>query len=405
MPVRSQPRRPPWGVLVVGLLLLALAAVWRSRLHEPVTSEPGVAQGVVAPVTPSVDRASAPLVRGQVDAEAEAPPAVLPSDGERAHLLEVQNRLNSYRRYAQYPPESRPASEQPDQMTPRAPVVRTQPLSGAGRISQDVRVQLGQDRRELVGDESARLSVRCEDSLGKALPCVIEQAVATSDPSQPAAGVPSVPVTFVDDGSGADAQAGDGTQTALLQPAALGFARYHGLLRVQTTIRIGRETGTPFFDLLYTGTPPARFTGAVNESLVDGSLRLAVGMQVQRPGRYFVIGRVEDATGSAVAYLEWSGELAAGEGHAPLVIFGKLVRDQRPTLPLVLRDVEGYLFLADVSPDRAHMPRLSGSVHKTAVRSLSDFSDREWDSEQKRRYLDEFEKDVQQARREAGSRP
>jgi hypothetical protein len=72
--------------------------------------------------------------------------------------------------------------------------------------------------------------------------------------------------------------------------------------------------------------------------------------------------------------------------------------DGRPELPLYLRDVEGFLFLDDSAPDRLHLPRLAGVVHKTRVYSLADFSDREWQSEQKQRYLDEYQKDLDRAK-------
>lgn len=134
------------------------------------------------------------------------------------------------------------------------------------------------------------------------------------------------------------------------------------------------------------------------ESLTDGSLVLALGIQVRRPGRYFVIGRVDDEHGKQLAYLQWDGELAAGQKTVPLTVFGKLVIDGRPELPLYLRDVEGFLFLDDSAPDRLHLPRLAGVVHKTRVYSLADFSDREWQSEQKQRYLDEYQKDVDRAK-------
>ncbi len=392
----SPARRPAWAAMLLGLFVLLGAAYFARRPSDVSPAAPLPAAGG--------PRASA--VPGSLAAPApDAAPSVVASDSEgaRARLRDAQLRLANYRAFAQYPPGSRPAAEHPDQLNPRAPVVRALPLVAGARADDEVHVQLGQDRRELVGDESARLWIRCEDSLGKPLPCVIEKAEVISDPGAGGALQGPFPVTFSDEGRDGDERAQDGTKTALVQPMALGLSRYHGMLRIQTSVRLGRDHGAPFFDLLYTGSPPARFTGHVRESIVDGSLQLALGVQVSRAGRYFVVGRVDDTQGKAVAYLEWSGELAIGEGSVPLDVFGKLIRDQRPTLPLFLRDVEGYLFFEDTTPDRAHMPRLAGVVHKTAVYSLSEFSSAEWDSEQKRRYLDEFEKDVRQASGEVGS--
>jgi hypothetical protein len=395
MAVRSTVRRPAWGTALIGLILLSLAAYLASR---PASSPPAESAAVSAPQRAALRPALAATAPGSSPPVAAAPA----SDEAAQRLLAAQTRLSNYRAFALYPPDSRPASEHPDQLSPRAPVVRTLPLAGGGRANDEVRVQLGQDRRELVGDDSARLWVRCEDSLGKPLPCAVERAVLTAEPGSPAAAQAAVPVEFSDDGRGGDERAQDGTQTALIQPATQGFARHQGLLRVQLSLRLGSDQGSPFFDLTYTGSPPARFTGRVRESIAEGSLQLALGVQVSRPGRYFVVGRVDDADGKPVAYLEWNGELSVGEATVPLRVFGKLIHDLRPRWPLLLRDVEGYLFFEDATPDRAHLSRLAGAVHKTATYPLSEFSDREWDSEQKRRYLDEFEKDVAEARREAG---
>jgi hypothetical protein len=278
-------------------------------------------------------------------------------------------------------------------MTPLAPVVRQLPLHFRGSANEEVRVDLGQDRRELVGDESARLWVRCEDTLGKVLPCGISAATAMPAPPTESKLAP-VPVQFTDDGRSGDDRAGDGTMTTTLQPSLLGFRGYHGPVRVQLQLALAKEQGAVFFDLLYTPEVPARFTGKVRETLADGSLKLSLEMTVSRPGRYFVIGRIDDHRGAQVAYLEWNGELASGAQTVPLTVFGRLVHDERPEFPLALRDVQGFLFLEDSAPDRMHVPMLAGVAHKTQIYSLSDFAEAEWDSEQKRRYLEEYGKDV-----------
>jgi len=57
------------------------------------------------------------------------------------------------------------------------------------------------------------------------------------------------------------------------------------------------------------------------------------------------------------------------------------------------------LLLEDQAPDRLHLPALVGQVHKTRVYAASDFSVEEWDSEMKRRYLEEYEKDARDSKR------
>jgi len=311
-------------------------------------------------------------------------------------LREAQERLGNYKRFARYPPGSRPAREHPDQMTPFLPVVRQSPLILHGEANEDVRIQLGQDRRELVADEAAKLWVRCEDSQGKVLPCKVAQATAMPAPPSDSK-LPPVSLSFSDDGQNGDEHAQDGTLTTSFQPSLLGFRSFHGTMRVQVQLALGKEQGSALFDLLYTPTAPARFTGTVKESRADGSLQFVLGLSVQKAGRYFVVGRVDDQKERQIGYLQWEGELAPGNQTVSLTVFGKLIYDERPEFPLRLRDVEGFLFLEDSAPDRMHMPRLMGVVHKSQVYSVADFADTEWDGEMKRRYLDEYSKDVERA--------
>jgi len=81
-----------------------------------------------------------------------------------------------------------------------------------------------------------------------------------------------------------------------------------------------------------------------------------------------------------------------------LTMFGKLLKDGAPALPLVLRDVDGYLLRENVDPDRLLVPRLEGRVHASRTRSLDGVSDAEWQSEERSRYLAEYAKDRQAAR-------
>jgi hypothetical protein len=110
-----------------------------------------------------------------------------------------------------------------------------------------------------------------------------------------------------------------------------------------------------------------------------------------------VTGRVDDATGKPIALLNFNGEVAAGTVEFKLSMFGKLLHDKQPAFPLVLRDVEGFLLKPDTFPDRVMMPRLVGTVHTTRSYPLASFSDAEWASEERSRYLTELGQDVVQA--------
>jgi len=122
-------------------------------------------------------------------------------------------------------------------------------------------------------------------------------------------------------------------------------------------------------------------------------LNFLLGAQVQTAGRYVVSGRLYDAAGQALALLSFNDELAAGTQEIRLQAFGKLIRDMKPSFPLSLRDVQGFL-LQERFPDRALMARRPGLVYTSQSYTLSQFSDAEWRSAERDRYLQALQQDV-----------
>ncbi|MRG93475.1 hypothetical protein [Polyangium spumosum] len=310
-------------------------------------------------------------------------------------LARARHTLEGYLQATRYPPGARPLSEKPDLQKPHAVQPSTQPLARPDQKLTDARVTLSQDRLYLVGDEAARLAVTCETSEGPAR-CEVLRAEAKVPASMPQANtLPPAPVVFADDGAGSAA--------ALFAPAKEGFGGYHGPIAIQLDLRIDGEEGAAGFDLVYTPAPPARFTGDVREVLEDGSLCLYVRLAVDKPGRYVVVGRVDDAGGDGFAYLEHNDPLGAGAQEAKMCIFGKLVLDEQAKSPFVLRDVEAFLLKEDTYPDRELVPGRDGPFYTTKAYPESVFSDAEWQSEEKDRHVEEFTKDVKEAEAEVAA--
>jgi hypothetical protein len=67
-------------------------------------------------------------------------------------------------------------------------------------------------------------------------------------------------------------------------------------------------------------------------------------------------------------------------------------------MALRLRDLEGFRLLEDHDPDREQMKGLSGLVHTTKTYPITAFSDAEWTSEERERYLKKFGADVDEAK-------
>ena len=303
---------------------------------------------------------------------------------ERAKLT-----LATYREQTRYPHESRPLAEHPDQVHPFAPIRERLPLrfSGSKTAVAGVNILTTQDRVFMSGDEVVKISVSAQDDAGQALPLLVTRAVAFDlpDPRQ-VAGRPQLALNFT---------ASEGVYSAQFQPSQTAFADYAGTLRLQVTLSQEGRQGVVNFDVVYQPAVPAEW-GAITERVADGSLDFLVGLSVRQPGRYVVSARVDDAQGQPFALLSFNEELGAGTQAARLRVFGKLLRDGAPAMPLRLRDLQGFLLLEDRFPDRAMLPRREGVVHRSASYAAASFSDAEWRSEERDRYLAELSKDVSQ---------
>jgi hypothetical protein len=331
----------------------------------------------------------------------------LPVPGERARrrqqLVEnyqlADHTLCSYREASQYPGDSRPMAQNPDQVYPNQPVNEMNPMRVQGGGSDPkILLQTSQSRVYMAAGEAVAFSLRAVDADNNVLPLVVTRALArgvTYGNARPSA---QVPVTFVDDGTGADPVAGDGAFGAVLAPGQTGLASFHGTIRTEVRYSVGGRNGMLLFDVIYSPDLPATWTGQVREAIDNGSLVFYLKAEVRQPGRYIVTGRVDDARGKPFALATFNDLLGPGPNEVRLAVFGKLMRDQDAALPLTLRDVDGYLLKENVDPDRALLPRLEGKVAVSKPYPLSRFSDAEWQGEERTRYLTEYTKDLKAAR-------
>jgi hypothetical protein len=309
--------------------------------------------------------------------------------------------LCSYRATSQYPFGSRPMSENPDQVHPNEPVTEMRPmrLDGGGANPQ-VQIQTSQSRVYMASNEGVAFSLRAVDANGQVLPLVITRALAQGITYNGTRSTPQVTVPFVDDGSGADPVPNDGAFAAVLTPGQTGLAGFAGTIRTEVRYSVNGKFGRVIYDVIYTPELPAVWAGQPREAQENGSLDFVLPLDARMPGRYVITGRVDDAKGRPFALLTFNDVLGPGPNQVKLVMFGKLMRDQDAAMPLTLRDVDGYLLKQGTDPDRAMMPRLEGKVYTSKATSTKGFSDAEWQSEERTRYLTEFGKDVAHAKAE-----
>jgi hypothetical protein len=412
---KKQPRKPPpppsrpswlrrWGAPLGGALALVLTSVlvvWRLARHDAPAPDAVAARATAASGQPFFGR-----VEG---------PGPAPADERLRQRQELIDNLRladhtycSYRSGSQYPAGSRPMAENADQNTPNAPVTEMNPmrLEGGGSDAK-VQVQTSQSRVYMAANEAVALSLRAVDADGNVLPLVVTRALARGITYGAARPAPQVMVPFADDGGGVDPVAGDGAFGGVLAPGQTGLAGFNGTIRTEVRYSVGGKNGTVLFDVIYTPELPAVWSGPVREAVENGSLNFYLKADVRMPGRYIVSGRVDDARGKPLALLTFNDVLGPGPNEIKLTLFGKLVRDgmrdAHAALPLTLRDVDAYLLKENVDPDRALMPRLEGKVHTSKTYASSGFSDAEWQSEERSRYLTEFASDLTQARKRLGA--
>ncbi len=319
---------------------------------------------------------------------------------EREQLLQrlarAREALGVYREQTRYPHESRPIAEHPDQIHPFAPIRESLPLRfpGTQAAVPGVHLLTTQDRVFMSGDEVVKVSVTARDDSGRTLPLLITRAVVFDlpDPRQ-AVGRPQLAL---------DVSGSDGVFSAQLQPSRTAFADFAGTLRLQFTLSQDGRQGVVNFDVVYQPGVPAAW-GAISDRVADGSLDFLVGLDVQQAGRYVIDARVDDARGQPFALVSFNEELGRGTQVARLRVFGKLLRDAAPAMPLQLRDLQGFLLMEDRFPDRAMLARREGVVYRSGRYPIQGFSDAEWKSEERDRYLAELGKDVTQLEAQLGT--
>jgi hypothetical protein len=394
--VPSKPAAPKRGKAALAAALAALAllvlAIWL----------PG--QGGQAPA----GAANVPIQAPGARLAATAGAAGLPVVDERAARLralaeQVQLTDHTYCSYlasTKYPISSRPMSEQPDQVYPNAPVTEQHEMRGEGGRTSDAKVlmQTSQSRVYMAAGEAVAFSLRAVDPEGKTLPLVVTRAVAQGLTAAGARPAQQVALAFADDGRGADPVAGDGAFAGVLAPANSSLATFNGTIRTEVRYSVDGRNGLVYFDVIYSPELPATWSGQVREAVEGGSLVFFLKADVRQAGRYIVAGRVDDAKGKPFALATFNDLLPQGPAEVKLTVFGKLLRDEAPALPLTLRDVDGYLLRENVDPDRALMPRLEGKVLASKQYPLKGFSDAEWQGEERTRYLAELGKDAKAAR-------
>jgi hypothetical protein len=305
----------------------------------------------------------------------------------------TQHTYCSYLQHTRYPHTSRPAAQHPDQLYPNQRVRESNPMRVDGGDSDPgVLVQTAQSRVYLAAGETVELSLRAVDAHGAALPLVVTRALAQGMVAQGARPAPRVTLAF--------SQADGDHWRATFAPHASALAGFHGTIRSEVRFSVNGRAGAVSFDVIHSPELPAIWTGVPREAIGPDALEFTLPLDVRLAGRYVVSGRIDDALGRPFALASFNELLGEGTQSVALRVHGKLLHDADPAppLPLVLRDVEGYLLRENADPDRLLLARREGPVLVSRTLSLAGVPDHEWQSEERSRYLAEYARDRMAAR-------
>jgi hypothetical protein len=341
--------------------------------------------------------ALAPVSKRPV-AERAAVAAPIPSVGPRGNIRRkrsYQRMLDSYLESSRYPPTSRPMSERETYRLPEAPppALRSEDAPGGRKIEQRER----QNMYYVAEGESAVVSVEVFVDGKPATDLQPAGASLSKLEGKPRVLGPAVTSTSLkDDGAPPDEHAKDGTLTATVPFPKDALAGFVGDMTLSAILRAGDTPITTTFGFMYTGHPPARFTGAVREAVEDGSLALYAEIQVEQDADYIIRARLYDSEGKALVVLVADGELEAGRQEVRFAAFGKLLRDLSAKSPYALRDAEAFVIRGDQYPDRLKVPTWPGPFVTRRYR-LEEFSDNDWTSAQKQAEVAEIQRMMEAA--------
>lgn len=302
-----------------------------------------------------------------------APPVAAPTTTEEADALPPS--VKRYLEATVYPPSTGRLNEaQTDLIHPnqRYEDYRRIPETFSTNPDEIFSVRLTSDHFFYTGDETVHLDLKVKHGS-----LVIEPLSITAAATREGRGGPegrAVPIRFRRELDG---------HVADLDTAT--FEDHHGAVVVNARIEYQPSV---FYDetLRFFFTPndkiPARFTGEIDDSVVNGSLRIKIGVEVEQSGYYRIDANLYNRFGAPIAFASYKGDLDRGHRFVPIDFFGRLLRDVGAPGPFMVGEIRGYRFLDGEYPDRERMLDLAGR-HMTSAYELGVFSDAEYTSEHK----------------------
>jgi hypothetical protein len=391
--------RLPLRAIAVALVLAALCSLGFGSLR---TQHPRARSSDTAP-----DERSTEATQPSDTATRSAPRTFEPPTQTGADVSPVRSNvmLENYKRYAMYPPTSRPVTQRrADAFKYNRRPIQYTPVRGDADAGVAFYSVFTADKFNVLPGETITLTLKATaaaDSDANAYPIHILRSGLSLGRAVDGATV--TPLDLRDDGAGGDVSSGDLTYTATVRPADVPtLATYHGVVRAFVEFSANGVTHGHqlFFNTSPENAVAAHFTGNFREAVEDGSLVVYSELDVLQAGYFDVDATLASRDGTAFCHSRFKGWLDEGRREARLLFFGKVIRDANPPAQSPFRLTELYGQMVP-SPDRLEEATKAGDfapspvplfdrVYVTRTYDASSFSDAEWQSTDKQNRLGNY---------------
>lgn len=399
------PSRSGAAALVVllgfGALLLAVLRLGAAppAAVAPASSEGETAEAVTAPAHGDLANASPTGLAATSGGGGAADPSIAPASGRDPDDVAVQRaaRVSHAIDLLKYSPDSQPLRrDMVDVLKPNRRYESAIPLAMAtGRAGDppkqgDLSFVLTGDVYAVVGKGAlaTTLEVFRESTPGgdRERVAVDVQSCSLSVVENSGSRVVGATALLNDEGRDGDVAAGDRIYGLSLVPAAVSaLASYRGLVRLDvefTAAEGDRRPARASLDFRVAARVPAVVSGIGSERLTPDGLEIAVDVDVDEPGQYFVQALIFGAGGEPIGFAVARPKLGTGRARVPVLFWGLLFREANAPGPYVVRTVTGHRLPEPNESDRAEMATWEGP-YRTRAYGLSDFSDKEYESPSK----------------------
>lgn len=346
--------------------------------------------------------------------------------------LDPEEELEAYKLWAKYPPTSRPLHEgQLDLLKPfklpRTPI-RVIAKKAEGCSAPDSTGKVVCEKKAELAEISCKLQPQNSHSFGTGDFHIFLHCISLKDNSK--VEVSNIkarvfrqfnrktynslpPIGFGDNGDHGDQTAGDKIYTFLVRPGTNDW----GPMYIETKFNVMGIDHVQQIDWFSTPHIVGNISGGVRDNIRDGHLVIDVPVNIKKAGYYEFRANLQELSGEKrmVASASVKKRLKKGPQVVELQFWGKVINDSEIDGPYLVRNIRGFRDNGVMPADELKQYVMKGEIpeprettepaqeymkpaddHKTQGYKSDQFTDQEWESEEKSKRINYLQSKVNQ---------